>query len=194
MSDIGHFVGIDPGASTCLAMVRSDGRNRPVLRGLLQVFGADHLWFPRLDQAVAIIAATCEGGGTPTCWLEDWAPKAKGERKVTRASAWIGLGRRQGNCEHAWWSTFGELPARVPVATEQVSGGRLGWASILHLPHGKADHDKGMHRVREAILHVEGARDALMAIHNQGRQVDAAEACLIAAAAAMHARTQRVTR
>ena len=193
------LVGCDPGRSCGLALLVDRGGQRPELVEAWDVHGEDHLWYPRLGQAVTECAALIRGaveaepqGWSPTLvWSEDWVPYARDGRP--RQQAWIGLGRRQGAFIALWAAETAELPTLVPPGDESVQHrgdrARAGWTRLLGVAAGKSEVDDGQHRLAEACRHVGGSvRERLLQVSSRARQVDMAEAVLIAAAAGVHGR------
>lgn len=180
-----HFAGCDPGAALSLALLEH-ATPRPRLVRAWDVFGARHLWYPRLLEAVAELDYLVDGP-TARCWIEDWT-EARGEMR-SRHLAWKGLGHAQGAFCSAWYQQTGELPGLVPVSDEEPgrhAHPRRGWTTILGVPSGKAKgwggKPDGWHRLEEAARHVAGPVRELLAQVPTARQVDAAEAVLIACA------------
>lgn len=193
------LVGYDPGRDAGLALLDDRGGQRPELVQLWEIHGDDHLWHARLASAVTECAgllrgaaeAAPEGWREPLVWAEDWVPYARADRP--RQQAWIGLGRRQGAFLAAWVAEAGALPTLVPPGDESVQHlgdrARQGWTRLLGVAAGKLEADGGRHRLAEAARYVDGpVRDRLLACGSRGRQVDLAEAILIAAAAGVHGR------
>ena len=179
-------LGIDPGASTGLALVRDVPGGLPELLGAWCAWGADREWLRRLNESLGVVGVLAFDRGVALADVVVWVEEPpshwrSGGPRNTQAAA-RGIGRRMGQVEMAWAQrTEGTWPRRVqgPEWWEPWRG---------QVAHGKIGD--GGHRIAEAGRWVEGARAVLAAMEQETtaareRRVDVAEAILIAGAAAM---------
>lgn len=187
-----YAIGADSGEHAAFALVQLDAEGLRLLR-LWPVYGTGVLWFERareaadcgwasLRESVAIQqpadmvearAARCR------VWIEtppSMSRKLATGKRHTQAS-WIGLGRRVGALQMAWYCA-----ARHPASLVEPSTWWMPWAGH-GLKRGKDEATAGWHRVEEASALVMGAGAALTAVPKT-RAVDCAESILIAGAAA----------
>lgn len=177
-------IGVDPGESAAIAVVRGSRGKRPVLLGLWQIHGStDAAWFRRADVAVGALwdvldAAEDYEASHARVGLEGVVPVARGPF-AHHASGW-GLGFRAG-------VLFAMLREQLGVMPCVVLPSKAGWWGPLTMggkPLGPK-RDGGQHRIGEAGLFCDGAGAALAGLDMgsdaaKARRVDAAEAILIA--------------
>lgn len=173
-------IGIDPGASTGVAVVRGELTPRGSMRFSVvwveSVFGSTkRLLWTRMKQAAMV--ARGHAGDAGVFYIETISPTIrKGSIAGVRdgMSAWAGLGQHRGLALAA------AMEADLPV--EDIA--QREWARSLPISRAKGGD---VDRVAEAGRLVAGAADALNALDAsseaaRSRRVDVAEAVLIAAA------------
>lgn len=162
-------IGIDPGkgASVIAAVQWSGVRGDPcVALRIAEVYGKwPDNWGARLDAAVFS--------------MRDLAPGARvvcEKMPVTNRRANItdntGPAEAAGRICQAWSTTYGKYPEPIAV--------RAWWA----IAGVRAKTGDGRHRIAQASSRVHGAAEILATVANRERQVDAAEAIMIAMAGA----------
>lgn len=178
-------LGGDPGASTGLALVVLPPAGAPCLLGLWSIHGSSlPLWWERAS-AAARQARELAGESDARAWVEA-IPATMREGSiagVTRGhAAWAGLGQRRG-------LLLGALLAEG-WTVEDID--QRDWTAAARVQASKQGIDPRV-RLREAAALVVGAGAALDALPCDTeaaaqRQVDAAEAVLIALGAAVRVR------
>ena len=200
------IIGIDPGRSAAVAVVRAPAQGRPVLLGAWNVFGAKHkssaerAWGRSLDKCLAELGTLAPM--VARIWVED--PPADGKtKKRAKGNPWgkggrmgstrgpdflLRLGRFQGELIRGLRTLYGMDPLLLPQNE---------WAKELRVPNGKqtapfGSTPRGWHRCAEAALHVEGYKLPPTAKDDNAgeRTVAIAEAVLIAACGAQRWRGQ----
>jgi hypothetical protein len=171
------FIGIDPGASAVIAIIKRRVGKRPILLGAWSIHGDEQPWQQRLDKARDELQKTLEGeGGTALAAIE--IPAANGRtRKKMGPWTWLSMGWRAGRIH--------ESVRLLGVKVETMTTGE--WPQAIKIPVGK--DGLGLHRIDEAGALVEGAKEILASMPTssaaaQERAICCAEAILIAAAKA----------
>ncbi len=188
MGDL-YAIGADSGASAGWALVRLRPGKLPELVELWPVYGTTaKLWLYRASatakvawQRLVAEAGTVAAAQTATVWIEtppEFSRKGKDGKRHSQQS-WIGLGRRVGGLEMAWYAASSEAPECVEP-TQWWNP----WGGVIR--RGKDERDKGLHRVKEAGRLVKGAAAALETVPAT-RRIDCAESILVAGAAALNA-------
>ena len=187
MSPASLFLGIDPGASASMALVRASltrsgsvAGDRPHLVAAWSIYGSTRAaWDRRLDQALQELAAH----DVEAAWME--IPGGRGKTINRYSSDWLlGLGKRIGRMQEA-------LRQRLELQTMDLSSGD--WPGLVGVRVGKVAASlrpkapEGAHRLGEAALHVVGAVRAPrtwagLSDAEAERLVSISEATLIAAA------------
>ena len=165
----------DPGTNAGLALVQHVPGARPRLLAAWEVYGSrPGLWWARALQACQEAAqrvGALGGHPTPQVALTVEEPPVVSRHGALAGDthgqrSWVGIGRRQGMLLAA-------------MAQAGLGDGELldqaAWARGWGVPVGK--QGDGRHRVAEAGLYVEGAREVLAAMSGP-RVVDVAEAIL----------------
>ena len=178
-------IGVDPGASTGIAVVRGEITNRGAMQFTAvwaeSVFGSSKklLWLRLKDAARAAVERAGDGA---TAYIETISPTIRrGSIAGVRdgMTAWAGLGQHRGLALGAVMdagAVVEDLPQRE-------------WSQILPIARAKG---AGTDRVWEASRLVAGATDLLALLDDSSeaardRRVDVAEAILIAAAGCLMA-------
>lgn len=168
-------IGIDPGASASVSLIRRRRGLQPLYVGGWSIWGgSDAAWWRRYDEAAAgLRAALDERPGLPiTAALE--VPGGRGaSRKKLGPDTWLGMGRRAGRLEG--------LVRAVGAPLHDLGSDR--WPRLAQVPVGK--RGTGAHRLQEAAQALEGFGAALARIPSGSdsaheRLVCLAESALIA--------------
>lgn len=171
------ILAFDPGAVTGTALVAPGaGREKPRLLWAGVVAGDPwDRWIAEAGAALgAALLAAQAAKLTVLVAVEEPPPVSRGgslEGDRHGQRSWLGIGRRQGAL--LTLASIQALPCR------RVEQGN--WTAAMRVPTGK--QGDGAHRLQEAYLHLEGARDVLGHLPEKGR-IDAAEAALLGCALA----------
>jgi len=168
-------IGTDPGKYGGVGLVLASGDTTSLI-GLWPLYGTDELWMGRLDEAICEIARYVGPHNRHVSWIEKppmtmRKDSLKGDRRGH--TTWLGLGRRLGKCEAAWFNHYRKAAKVVTQAT---------WTNRLHgkiLAKKKGD---GLHRIQEAQRLVVDSAERIKTVRKTCR-VDCAEAVLMALAA-----------
>jgi len=174
-------MGADPGSHSCVAAVRIDtGAARPLTLELVRHVGSakPRAWSLKCSDAIEAVYESC-GSAPERLWVESPPKRTRrgsfgGDKQGLETR--LGLGRYQGMIiAHA-----SLLPCEMDITIVRQPD----WVAI----YGRKIHNRkmrdGQHRIAEASMYVAGAVDGISKIPKSMR-VDAAEAILIAGAAAL---------